>query len=176
VWKQDVHETVAAGLEALRLEQAAPGKGEEMIRVSEYFDGTMKADASGDRLYHIQLIDASDVDVGDLIYDPVMSATQIFEVQGFTADNGKVYICVLSKSKRYEAEFLTLHCSTRIAVLVQDPDFCPLCNAPFEEFLPNQVCRDWWGWKAFWARLFGRPKPGYWALICRDCKEIVGYY
>ena len=156
--------------------QAAPREGEEVIRVSEYFDGSLKIDDNGERLYHTQTVCADDVDVGDLIFDPVLSATQIFAVIGVVHDNGKAYICVSSKSKPHSAEMLELFCSKKVTVLIDRPDFCPKCNEPFEEFLPMQVCRDWWEWKVFWARIFNRPRPGFWALICHSCKHIVSYY
>jgi len=46
---------------------------------------------------------------------------------------------------------------------------CPKCHAaPFRPFLRGQVQRSKFKW-LFWGR---RP---YCALICRDCKDIVGY-
>lgn len=46
---------------------------------------------------------------------------------------------------------------------------CPKCGAePFEAFMRGQVQR--WPWKfIFWG---WRP---YCAIICRKCKDIVGY-
>lgn len=45
---------------------------------------------------------------------------------------------------------------------------CPKCNAfPFDQFLPGQFCRS-----NFWPWHWGRPSL---TVICRDCKEIVGY-
>ena len=44
-------------------------------------------------------------------------------------------------------------------------DQCPKCRRAFEPFLRGQVVRfDWWG-----------LRKRIWALICYDCKEIVGY-
>lgn len=46
---------------------------------------------------------------------------------------------------------------------------CPKCGKPFEPFLRGQVqrgSRSWFG--------FGKPRP-YCALICRACKDIVGF-
>jgi len=43
--------------------------------------------------------------------------------------------------------------------------FCPKCHEPFEPFLRGQVVRFSW---------FGLRKR-IWCLICRACKEIVGY-
>lgn len=54
---------------------------------------------------------------------------------------------------------------------------CPRCKAPFEPFLRGQVQRSPWPW---WAQLlilpcfFLKPRP-YCAVICRACKQIVGY-
>jgi len=48
--------------------------------------------------------------------------------------------------------------------------FCPDCGAPFESFLRGQVQRL----KRPWYWPFGPVRP-YCAIICRDCKEIVGY-
>ncbi len=45
---------------------------------------------------------------------------------------------------------------------------CPKCDAPFEAFLRGEVQR----WPRKW--LVGPRRP-YCALICRACKEIVGY-
>lgn len=52
---------------------------------------------------------------------------------------------------------------------------CPECGAaPFEPFLRGQVQRMWpWTWRTLWLPI-GEPQP-YCALICRECKEIVGY-
>jgi len=43
--------------------------------------------------------------------------------------------------------------------------FCPKCRRRFEPFMRGEV-------QSFWRRLFGRP---YCCVICRMCKEIVGY-
>jgi hypothetical protein len=48
-------------------------------------------------------------------------------------------------------------------------DTCPKCGAVFEPFLRGQVQRSPRRWI-----FFGKPRP-YCALICRVCKEIVGY-
>lgn len=45
---------------------------------------------------------------------------------------------------------------------------CPKCEAPFEPFLRGQIQRSRRKW------LIG-PKRHYCALICRGCKEIVGW-
>ncbi len=52
---------------------------------------------------------------------------------------------------------------------------CPKCGAsPFEPFLRFQVARDVFSpWRALLAAL-GRGRPAF-AVICRGCKEIVGY-
>jgi len=42
---------------------------------------------------------------------------------------------------------------------------CPNCRYPFEPFMRGQVARFSW---------FGLRKR-IWAVICRACKEIVGY-
>jgi len=49
---------------------------------------------------------------------------------------------------------------------------CPKCHEPFEAFLPGQVYRS--GFRA-WFRWFFLGRPIEYALICRACKEIVGY-
>lgn len=48
---------------------------------------------------------------------------------------------------------------------------CPTCGAPFEQFLPMQVCKS--GFIEDVRVMFGKPIA--WAVICRACKEIVGY-
>jgi hypothetical protein len=49
---------------------------------------------------------------------------------------------------------------------------CPKCDADFEPFLRGMVQRSPWPW---WNILsIGDARP-YCALICRACKEIVGY-
>lgn len=45
---------------------------------------------------------------------------------------------------------------------------CPKCDAPFEPFLRGQVQRSARKW------IIG-PRQPYCALICRACKEIVGF-
>lgn len=52
---------------------------------------------------------------------------------------------------------------------------CPKCGAePFEPFMRFMVARDMYSlWRAVLA-LFGRTRPAF-AVICRECKEIVGY-
>ena len=44
-------------------------------------------------------------------------------------------------------------------------EYCPKCGARFEGFLRGMV-------HSFWKRLFNKP---YCAVICRTCKEIVGW-
>lgn len=47
---------------------------------------------------------------------------------------------------------------------------CPKCGAePFDQFLPGLVVRMGFVWYAPW-----RKRPPF-AVICRACKEIVGY-
>ena len=52
--------------------------------------------------------------------------------------------------------------------------YCPKCYAaPFRPFMRGQVQR---GMLRVWlARLLSNREEGYCALICRECKEIVGY-
>lgn len=54
-------------------------------------------------------------------------------------------------------------------------EMCPRCGAyPFEPFLRGQVQRDVFSpWRAL-LRLFGKTRP-HCAVICRGCKEIVGW-
>jgi hypothetical protein len=48
---------------------------------------------------------------------------------------------------------------------------CPRCGAaPFRPFLRGTVQRLWRPWWKFWGSI--RP---YCAVICSDCKDIVGY-
>jgi hypothetical protein len=48
---------------------------------------------------------------------------------------------------------------------------CPLCEAhPFRAFLWGQVQRSPFKWWQLW----GSHRP-YCAVICEECKEIVGY-
>jgi hypothetical protein len=56
---------------------------------------------------------------------------------------------------------------------------CPNCGAPFRPFLRGMVQRGvfsggllCWSW---WKALFKRERWPYCALICWECKEIVGY-
>lgn len=42
---------------------------------------------------------------------------------------------------------------------------CPKCLQTFEQFLRGLVC-------SYWRKWFGRR---YSCVICRNCKEIVGY-
>lgn len=42
---------------------------------------------------------------------------------------------------------------------------CPHCHKPFEQFLALQIV-------SWWRQLLGKP---FHAIICRSCKEIVGY-
>ncbi len=45
-------------------------------------------------------------------------------------------------------------------------ELCPECgSSPFDQMLPRQF----YSW---WRRLFRRPM---WAVICRDCRRVVGY-
>lgn len=56
------------------------------------------------------------------------------------------------------------------------PPSCPHCGAdPFETFMLGQVCRSNYLWHRCVAWISGLSKPGYWAVICRRCKNIVGY-
>lgn len=56
-------------------------------------------------------------------------------------------------------------------------DDCPKCGKPFRPFLRGEVQKsidlfnpEWWKW------LVGRPNNWrYCALICWECKEIVGH-
>lgn len=50
---------------------------------------------------------------------------------------------------------------------------CPLCAKPFRPFLRGQVQRSPWAWWQLFG-LFGESRR-YCALICWECKEIVGY-
>lgn len=54
-------------------------------------------------------------------------------------------------------------------------DSCPNCYAlPFDQFMRGQVQRGIFG--MMWAYLRGAPDwRHYCAVICWDCKEIVGY-
>lgn len=54
---------------------------------------------------------------------------------------------------------------------------CPACNVyPFEPFMRGQVQKGWLEWvvELIRSRLSDRP-PCYCAVICSDCKEIVGW-
>jgi hypothetical protein len=51
---------------------------------------------------------------------------------------------------------------------------CPNCGAAFEPFLRGQVARDMRSPWRYILGLLGRRRPAL-ALICRRCKEIVGY-
>ena len=42
---------------------------------------------------------------------------------------------------------------------------CPLCGWPFDQLMRRQV-------QSWWRRLLRLP---YCAVICRDCKEVVGW-
>lgn len=56
------------------------------------------------------------------------------------------------------------------------PPSCPHCGAdPFEPFLLGQVFRSNYLWHRFVAWISGLSKPGYWAVICWGCKNVVGY-
>lgn len=44
-------------------------------------------------------------------------------------------------------------------------DNCPKCKERFEPFLRGMI-------QSFWRGLFGKP---YCAVICRACKDIVGW-
>jgi hypothetical protein len=46
---------------------------------------------------------------------------------------------------------------------------CPQCDAPFYPFLRGQVQRRAWPLWPFWKM------RAYCALICRECKNIVGW-
>lgn len=51
---------------------------------------------------------------------------------------------------------------------------CPSCGAaPFQGFMRGEVQRHPYGWKKLWLPI-GEPRP-YCAVICSQCKEIVGY-
>lgn len=52
---------------------------------------------------------------------------------------------------------------------------CPRCGAaPFVPFLRFMVARDTLSpWRAL-LRLCGKARPAF-ALICHECKDIVGY-
>ena len=53
---------------------------------------------------------------------------------------------------------------------------CPKCGAePFDQFLPRQVVRDWWPLKSWFVWYFLNRELTRFAVICRGCKEIVGY-
>lgn len=54
-------------------------------------------------------------------------------------------------------------------LMPQPLQVCPKCNAdPFESFMRGQVVRTFWlPWK--WRR------TDIWAVICSQCKDIVGY-
>ena len=45
---------------------------------------------------------------------------------------------------------------------------CPHCGKPFVSFLRGKVQRGK-------RRMFIGPRRDYYAVICRECKEIVGY-
>ena len=47
---------------------------------------------------------------------------------------------------------------------------CPNCDMVFVPFLRGQVQRSAWRW--WWP--FGKLRP-YCALICRHCKNVVGW-
>ena len=47
---------------------------------------------------------------------------------------------------------------------------CPNCERPFVPFMRGQVQRS----KRPWWRFWGAARP-YCAVICRECKEIIGY-
>jgi hypothetical protein len=65
-----------------------------------------------------------------------------------------------------------------IALLMQDPKFatCPKCGAaPFTPFMRGQVQRSrWWSRAGIVALVTGQPWD-YCAVICGDCKELVGW-
>lgn len=51
---------------------------------------------------------------------------------------------------------------------------CPNCEAkPFSPFMRGMVQRSPWTWRTLWLPI-GKAR-NYCALICWDCKEIVGY-
>jgi hypothetical protein len=48
---------------------------------------------------------------------------------------------------------------------------CPHCESvPFRPFMRGQVQRSMWEWWNIWGK-----SRAYCALICADCKQIVGY-
>jgi hypothetical protein len=52
---------------------------------------------------------------------------------------------------------------------------CPKCGAsPFSPFMRGQVQRSKWSWD-WLVSVFTRRPFAYCALICRHCKEVVGY-
>lgn len=64
------------------------------------------------------------------------------------------------------------HMPIEVTQLESQPEpfrYCPVCSAPFEAFLRGQVQRLPFVWYAPW-----KAQP-YCAIICRSCKEIVGY-
>lgn len=50
---------------------------------------------------------------------------------------------------------------------------CPLCRKPFKPFMRGEVTRAG-TWAHFWARITRKPFPTS-ALICWECKQIVGF-
>ena|SRR2546425_3437691 len=54
--------------------------------------------------------------------------------------------------------------------------YCPVCVAnPFTPFMRGQVQRSrWFCWAGLLSLILARPFD-YCALICADCKEIVGW-
>lgn len=65
-----------------------------------------------------------------------------------------------------------------IALTMQEPPFvkCPKCGAePFTPFMRGEVQRSWFkSWTGWKAVMFGWPFD-YCAVICADCKKIVGW-
>ncbi len=64
--------------------------------------------------------------------------------------------------------------SIEFAQLKDEPnhlELCPICGAKFEPFMRGMVQRKR---KSFWG-LFTREIRPYCALICGECKVIVGY-
>lgn len=64
------------------------------------------------------------------------------------------------------------------ALTMQEPPFqkCPQCGAePFTPFMRGQLWRCWWwSWAGWKATVWGRPFD-YCAVICADCKNVVGW-
>lgn len=143
----------------------------------EYFDGRIVVDAHGERKFMRVVVVASDLRKGTLIAPNLLEYYKLWEVLDVTSEFGRTIVMVRSVFDRTKPPEMWRHFdSTPITCYVIGLHNCPKCFARFSDFLSGQVVKDHYVWKCFWARLFRKPRPGFFTMICHECKEIVGYY